>query len=153
MSWMGRWAEKYKSIYANSYWYILYILFRGSGVFIESNVQRSSTSTPSDGGDNSILYSFYVKYPGVDTPITSYILASVVKIKLDAMQLESSLSFSLQTPFKPPIPTIPTADQSRNVVELRITGKQADQVYLTKKNDLSSYCMHSTSNCYWMYSI
>lgn len=95
--------------------------------FSESDVQRSSSATPSNAG-NGIDYSFYVTYQGVDTPMAQHILASVVNIQLDAMQAESTVFFSLQTSFQPPPPVSPNSDQGNNTVEINIINQQADQV-------------------------
>jgi hypothetical protein len=61
-------------------------------------------------------------------PMAWRILASVVKVELDAIQLESGLFFSLKTSFGPPTPEEPDADQSSNTVEIKIRNQQADQV-------------------------
>ena len=70
-----------------------------------------------------------MKYPSGETPIIQYILASVVKIELDAMQSESTLFFSLQTSFQPPPPTAPNSDQSSKTIAIKIRNQQANQVY------------------------
>jgi hypothetical protein len=106
----------------------IYHFCRASTSFAESDVQRSSAATPSDAGDNKIDYSFYVKYPGSSTPITQYILASLMKIELNAIQSESTLFFSLETSFRPPNPASPTAVQQSNTVDIEILNQQADQV-------------------------
>ena len=61
-------------------------------------------------------------------PMAWRILASVVKVELDAIQVESALFFSLQTSFGPPTPEVPDPDQSSNTVEIKIRNQQADQV-------------------------
>ncbi len=58
-----------------------------------------------------------------------YILASVVKIELDAIQSESTLFFSLQTSFQAPPPASPNATQESNTVTIDILNQQADQVF------------------------
>jgi hypothetical protein len=75
-----------------------------------------------------------VKYPSGEAPIIQYILTSVVKIELDAMQSESTLFFSLQTSCQPPPPTPPNSGQSSNTVEIKIRNQQADQVSRKKYN-------------------
>ena len=97
-------------------------------LFKISDVQRSTSNTPSDAVDNSIDYSFYVNYPNQYVSIAQRILASLVKLELDAMQLESALFFSLETPFGPVEPEAPTSDQSNNVVRIKILNQQATQV-------------------------
>ncbi|CAB4015195.1 mucin, partial [Paramuricea clavata] len=127
----------------------------GTASFTEANVQRTSSATPSDVGGNSVDYSFYVKYPSGETPIIQYILASVVKIELDAMQSESTLFFSLQTSFQPPPPTTPNSDQSNNTVSIKIRNQQADQWHGIQDNQLraaiatqiASYCTSNLVTC------
>ena len=98
-------------------------------VFTESDVHRTSSSTPSNSGDNNIDYSFYVNYPDQSIPMVQNILASVVKFELQAIQLESALTFSLETSFSPSPPTQPTSDQSNNIVEIRILNQQVSEVW------------------------
>lgn len=97
-------------------------------LFKESDVQRSSSDTPSDATDNSIDYSFYVNYPNQTVPIPQRILASLVKFELNAMQLESAMFFSLQTPSAPLDPQTPTTEQSNNTVHIGILDQQRDEV-------------------------
>ena len=97
-------------------------------LFKESDVRRSSSDTPSDVTDNSIDYSFYVNYPNQTVPIPQRLLASLVKLELNAMQLESGMSFSLQTSFAPLDPQTPTTEQSNNTVDIRILDQQRDEV-------------------------
>ena len=56
------------------------------------------------------------------------LLASVVNIQLDAIQAESTLFFSLQTPFQPPVPEAPNSNQESNTVKIKIANQQSDQV-------------------------
>ena len=58
-----------------------------------------------------------------------YILASVIKIELDAIQFESNLFFALQTSFKPLPPANPTSVQESNTVAIEILNQEADQVF------------------------
>ena len=97
--------------------------------FNEIDVQRTSSDTPSNSVDNSIDYSFYVKYPSQNVPMVRYILASVVKFESVAMQSESALFFSLQTSFRPPPPATPTPDQSANTVQIAINNQVSNEVW------------------------
>ncbi|XP_028416182.1 uncharacterized protein LOC114539806 [Dendronephthya gigantea] len=92
--------------------------------FNETNVQRTSSSTPSDVA--SVDYSFYVNYPSkTGVPLAQHILASVVKNELDPMQAESALFFSLQTPFGPPNPPLASPEQSANAVTIKMLNQRA----------------------------
>ena len=109
----------------------LYFLQRSGNseaAFNETNAQRSSSNTPSNAGDNKVDYSFYVNYPIRNEPMAQHILASVVRNELDAMQVESALRFSLQTPFGPPSPPSPSSEQSTNNVTVKMLNQKPDQV-------------------------
>ena len=99
-----------------------------TALFTEFDAHRTSSATPSNSGDNNIDYNFYVNSPDQSAPMVQNILASIVKLELQAIQSESALFFSLETSFSPSQPTPPTSDQSSNTVEIRILNQQANEV-------------------------
>ncbi|XP_046852402.1 uncharacterized protein LOC124445696 isoform X2 [Xenia sp. Carnegie-2017] len=95
--------------------------------FTVADIQRNSSTTPTQFNANEIDYSFYVNYPEQNNSITREILASIVKVELGAMQSLSRLLFSLQTSFAPSTPPEPTKLQSRNTVQIKIKSTKANQ--------------------------
>ena len=97
--------------------------------FNESDVQRTTSSTPTNNADNSIDYSFYVNVPSQSSPMAQLILASVIKFELGEIEIESDLRLSIVTSYGPLPPSVsPNAIQLQNTVVIRILNQQADQV-------------------------
>ena len=91
-----------------------------------SHVQRTEGS-PTQNGINADL-SFYVNYPSGSGPVIQSILASIVSIELNAIQLQSGLTLTLLTSPLPPAPPTPSAEQLNNSVQIELLNTQADQV-------------------------